>query len=82
MTILTFDKDAPKKAVNLSVNSDLLGRAKELGVNLSEAFEGTLAELVAAAERQRWRDEAREAIEEYNRRIEEGPMLSDIVREF
>jgi antitoxin CcdA len=82
MTVMTFDRNAPKKAVNLSVNADLLSRARELGVNLSEAFEGTLAELVAAGERRRWRDEAKEAIEEYNRRIEGGPMLSDIVREF
>lgn len=72
----------PKKVVNLGVNADLLSRARELDVNLSEAFEGTLAELVAAGERQHWCEEAREAIEEYNRRIEEGPMLSDIVQEF
>lgn len=78
----TFDTDAPRKAVSLNVNANLLSRARDLGVNLSEASESALAELVAAGERQRWRDEARGAIEEYNHRIEERPMLSDIVREF
>ncbi|MHB8767033.1 MAG: type II toxin-antitoxin system CcdA family antitoxin, partial [Deferrisomatales bacterium] len=35
----TFDRTAPKKAANLTVNRDLLRQAKELGINLSQALE-------------------------------------------
>jgi antitoxin CcdA len=45
--LMLYDKNAPQRAVNLSVNSDLAAKAKSLGVNLSEALEGKLAELVA-----------------------------------
>ena len=38
MTI-TYDTYAPKKAANLSINSDLLKKAKEYKINLSKHFE-------------------------------------------
>ena len=82
MALATYDKAAPKKPVNLTVNADLLSRARQLGVNLSDALETRLAELVAADERERWRAANREAIEEYNQRIENGPLLSDFTRTF
>jgi antitoxin CcdA len=73
---------APKRAVNVSVNSDLAAKAKALGVNLSEALEGRLAELVAAQGRQRWREENTAAIEAYNDRVAEERILSDFDRLF
>ena len=54
MNSSVYDKGAPKRAVNVSVNADLATKAKALGVNLSEALETRLAELVATAERQKW----------------------------
>ncbi len=39
---------APKKTTNLSINADLLREAKALDINLSQAFETQLAELVKA----------------------------------
>ena len=77
-----YDKSAPKRAVNVSVNADLAAKAKALGVNLSEALETRLAELVAAAERQQWLAENAAAIEAYNKRVEEGTILSDLIRPF
>lgn len=77
MTAPIYDKAAPKRAVNLSLNSDLAAKAKALGVNLSEALEARLAELVAAAERQQWRTANAEAIDAYNERVENGSILSD-----
>jgi len=68
--------------VNVSVNSDLAAKAKALGINLSEALESRLAELVAAAERQQWLTENAAAIEVYNERVAEGPILSDFERLF
>mgnify|MGYP000971958868 CR=1 FL=1 len=34
---------------NVTVNEDLLRRARELGINLSQTLEGALVEAVAAA---------------------------------
>ncbi|MGO9484428.1 MAG: type II toxin-antitoxin system CcdA family antitoxin [Rhodomicrobium sp.] len=86
MNSSVYDKGAPKRAVkvsvNLSVNAGLAARAKALGVNLSEALETRLAELVAAAERQKWLTENAAAIEAYNERVAEGAILSDFERPF
>lgn len=77
-----YDRSAPKRAVNVSVNADLAAKAKALGVNLSEALEARLAELVAAAERQQWLTDNAEAIDVYNERVESGAILSDFERPF
>ncbi len=82
MNSSVYDKGAPKRAVNVSVNADLAAKAKALGVNLSEALETRLAELVAAAERQKWLTENSAAIEAYNERVAEGAILSDFERAF
>ena len=65
-----FDPNAPKKSTNLSVNSDLLRQAKECRINISKALELRLAELLREENSRRWKEENREAIEDYNRRIE------------
>jgi antitoxin CcdA len=65
-----------KKAVNLSVDSRLLQEARDNGVNLSAVLERALAEERA----RRWLEENRPAIELYNRRIEEGGVWSDGLR--
>jgi antitoxin CcdA len=77
-----YDRSAPKRAVNVSVNADLAAKAKALGVNLSEALEARLAELVVAAERQQWLTDNAEAIDAYNERVESSAILSDFERPF
>ena len=42
-----YDTAAPKKAANLSVNSDLLRRTRELNINLSATLERALKEELA-----------------------------------
>ena len=42
-----FDRDAPKRATNVSLNVDLLEKAKALGINVSQACERGLAQEVA-----------------------------------
>ena len=64
-----YSTDAPKKATNLSVNSDLLRQAKEYGINLSAALEKSLEELVRKEKEKHWLEENREAIDAYNERI-------------
>ncbi len=44
-----YDDKAPKKAANLSVNSDLLMRSKALNINLSSTLEQALKLKLAEA---------------------------------
>jgi transposase len=50
VVLLEFDRGAPKRATNLSFNSDLLRRAKALGINLSARLEPELIRIVADEE--------------------------------
>jgi antitoxin CcdA len=77
-----YDPKAAKKAVNLSINGDLLARARELGVNLSGEMEARLEEVVGKAARERWQEENREAIDAHNRRIEKYGIWSAGKRRF
>lgn len=77
-----FDPNAPKKPTNLSINSDLLRQAKECHINLSQALEQRLAELMREENRRKWLEDNREAIEEYNCRIEASGAFSDGLRRF
>ena len=61
-----YDVGAPKKAANLSVNSDLLAQAKKLGINISAVLEHSLADKVKMLKAEAWKRENKEAIEEYN----------------
>ena len=49
-----YNYSAPKKPTNLSINSDLLLKAKGLKLNLSATLEMALAEQVQKAERENW----------------------------
>jgi antitoxin CcdA len=82
MVVPANERGPRKKTVNVTVDAGLLGRARELRINLSEALEARLAELVAQDERERFRAEARPAIQRYNQRIEEEGILSDDHRTF
>ncbi|MCC7517366.1 MAG: type II toxin-antitoxin system CcdA family antitoxin [Pseudomonadales bacterium] len=77
-----YDLTAPKKPTNLSVNSDLLKKAKELDINLSAALEQTLAEQVRAKQRAGWLAENRTAIAAYNTLVETHGTFSDSIRSF
>lgn len=77
-----YDLEAPKKATNLSINSDLLKKAKALDINLSAALEQTLAEQVRAKQRAGWLAENRAAIAAYNVLVESHGTFSDSVRSF
>ena len=82
MQTIIFNPNAPKKSTNLSINSDLLRQAKELRINISQALELRLAELLREEQSRRWQEENREAIQDYNRRIEAHGTFSDGLRRF
>jgi antitoxin CcdA len=82
MQINIFNPKAPKKSTNLSINSDLLTQAKQNNINLSRALEQRLIEMLLEENRCKWREENKEAIEAYNRRIEVSGVFSDNLRNF
>lgn len=77
-----FDSHAPKKPTNVSINSDLLAKAKELKINLSATLETALSEMVSARQRELWKLENKAAIEAYNQLVEEQGTFSDDLRGF
>ncbi len=77
-----FNTQAPRKAVNLSVNADLLSRAGELSINLSATLEQALIHVLAQRCREEWRVRNRDAIEVYNEHVEMHGVFSAGVRSF
>ncbi len=77
-----YDNDAPKKPTNLSINSDLLSKARELKINLSGTLEGALVKQLRQAERESWRRENKEAIEALNNLVDKNGLFSDSFRDF
>ncbi len=77
-----FDTRAPKKPTNVSINSDLLLKAKTLKINLSATLESALIELVNARQREMWKQENQDAIAAYNQFVEENGTFGDDVRAF
>lgn len=61
----------PRKSTSLSLDSDLIERAKSVGVNLSRAAEAGIETRVRQAEAERWKQENKAAFEAYNNRIDE-----------
>lgn len=77
-----YDLKAPKRSANLSINSDLLGQARAMGINLSSLMEEALAEAVRVRRQAQWLEANRDAMAAYNRQIEQHGTFSDAVRSF
>ena len=82
MSSAIFNRAAPKKPANLSINADLLQQAKQLNINLSQTLEQHLADIIRQAQRSQWLAENKSALDEYNRRIEKHGTFSDGLRQF
>ena len=67
-----YDFDAPKKATNLSINSDLLKKTRALNINLSATLEQVLQDKLKTIEAEKWQKE--------NKKIKNGNMLQKIDR--
>lgn len=79
--MLRFD-DAPKRPTNLSLNAKVLELAKELGINLSQTVNALLEEEVRKRYRVQWLAQNKEAIAQYNARIEREGTFSRQWRTF
>lgn len=68
----------PRKSTSLSLDSDLVDRAKAAGVNLSRAAEAGIEQDVRRAEAERWKAENKAAFDAYEKFVEEhGILLSN-----
>jgi antitoxin CcdA len=73
-------KPGSKRAVNLSIDADILAAAKQQGINLSRALEEELRKRTQEQKIRRFKEESREAVESYNRFIEEHGIWSEKYR--
>lgn len=73
---------AAKRPANVSVRSELLDKARRLGINLSRTLEDRLEELVREAEGRQWLEQNKRALEAYNKRIGREGVWSDGLRGF
>lgn len=71
-----------KKAANLSVDTDLLERAKRLKLNLSQVFETGLSEAIRQRQREEWLKKNRAAIKAYNEYVDKHGVFSNGLRSF
>ncbi|MEI8632690.1 type II toxin-antitoxin system CcdA family antitoxin [Vibrio sp. PP-XX7] len=78
----TYSTQAPKKATNLSLNSELLAEAKRLNINLSATMERALEKEVRRQLKIEWLEQNAEAIEACNELTEKHGLFSDSYRVF
>lgn len=76
------EKVSRRKPVNLTADIELVEVARSMGLNLSQLFEDSLKKAVWEERKRQWEDENREAIEQYNRFVEENGVFSDGLRSF
>lgn len=73
---------ARKQSANLSIRSDLLRRAKDSKINLSQTLEDHLEIILKEQDRQAWLEENSDAIDAANRFLEKNGLWSDGLRRF
>jgi antitoxin CcdA len=79
---LTYDSGAPRKPANLTINADLLRRARALKINLSATLERALVEELRKQQRERWLEQNKAAIDAYNDDVASLGVFSDGARTF
>jgi antitoxin CcdA len=72
----------PKKATNITLSADVLNEAKALGINISQACDKFLRELVTREQEQRWQADHAEFIAAYNAGVERDGLPLDAWRTF
>jgi antitoxin CcdA len=77
-----YDRAATRKPTRLRVNSDLLEKARQLGIDLSTALEAALITELHKRQREIWLEENREAIETYNEHVARHGVFSAGLRGF
>ncbi|MCB2261470.1 MAG: type II toxin-antitoxin system CcdA family antitoxin [Candidatus Thiosymbion ectosymbiont of Robbea hypermnestra] len=78
----SYDDTASKEATNLSINSELLAKARKLNINLSATLEHVLEDELRKAEQANWRETNKKAIDELNKSADKNGLFSDAYRDF
>jgi antitoxin CcdA len=73
-------KPGPKRAVNLTIDAEILAAAKAQGINLSQTLEDELRKRTQQARDAKFREENREAIDSFNRFIEKNGIFGEECR--
>lgn len=71
-------KPGPKRAVNVSVDAEILKLAKEMKINLSRALEDALRRLTEEEQAQRFYEENKAFIDHHNALAEKYGTLSEV----
>lgn len=71
-----------KRAINLSLSSDVLDAAKQLDINISQICDNYLREVVRREQERKWREDHADFIAAYNATIEAEGLPLDEWRSF
>jgi len=71
-----------KKAVNVSISADLLQAARTSDINLSATLEAAVELELRQLRKREWLEQNENAIQAYNRDVEEQGAFSDGLRTF
>lgn len=71
-----------KKAVNVSIPSELLDAARAEEINLSATLEAALVDQLRIRKRDRWQADNAQAIEAYNSDVDKNGAFGDHARSF
>ena len=80
--MIQFNTKAPKQPANLSINSDLLSKARACNINLSATLEEALIEQLKQKRRKLWQQQNAKAIQAYNRFVKTQGVFGDDLRSF
>ncbi len=75
-----YDRRATKRAVNLSLNSDLVSRARAVGLNISALSERAIRDALAMTMRAKFDAEIAQALVEHEQYLEGYGSLAEAVR--
>ena len=81
-SLAAYNVAAPKRPTNVSINEDLLSKARDLGVNLSQTLEEGLKTRLAEERRKRWLEDNKKAFAACNAHFEKYGLWSDGLRMF
>jgi antitoxin CcdA len=82
MTRVREDRKPFRRPTNVSLDERLVEEARALGINLSRASEEGLAREIKAERERKFREENREAFEEWNRYVAENGLPLERFRQF
>ena len=71
-----------KRATNLSLSTDVLEAARDLGINISQVCDNYLRELVQREQEHKWREDHADFIAAYNATVEAEGLPLDEWRSF